>query len=304
MEDLKSIMVGLDLTEMDESVIRYMSMFTKHVKPESIYFVHVLKSNNLPPELAADNDQPIDESLEMAMEKAVEKYAGKDAFSGTKVHYEGLEGSPMDQLLRFSKSKKVKLLAFGRKFKLKGGGIVPQQVARKANASILFIPERKVEGIKHIFIPLDFSKHTELCANLGLEIAKKSGGKITFQHIYETPYGYHKTGKTREEMAQIMRGHAKKDFEEFIGKHDLGGVEVDAIYSLNDDRNMARLIIEDAEKVKADLVISGSKGRTNAAAMLMGSVAEGLVKWDNEIPLIIIKKPNETMGFLDALFKL
>ena len=48
----------------------------------------------------------------------------------------------------------------------------------------------------------------------------------------------------------------------------------------------------------------GSKGRTASASILLGSVAEKLVQANNEIPMLILKKKGENMGFFEALFKI
>jgi nucleotide-binding universal stress UspA family protein len=51
------------------------------------------------------------------------------------------------------------------------------------------------------------------------------------------------------------------------------------------------------------LVAVGARGRTAAAALLLGSVTEQLIR-STEIPLIAVKKKGTGMGLLDALYPL
>jgi nucleotide-binding universal stress UspA family protein len=64
------------------------------------------------------------------------------------------------------------------------------------------------------------------------------------------------------------------------------------------------MIFNAAKSSRADLLIMGSRGRSKASAMLMGSVADGLVRINREIPLLVVKNKNENLDFFDALLKL
>ena len=55
---------------------------------------------------------------------------------------------------------------------------------------------------------------------------------------------------------------------------------------------------------KGDLIVIGSKGRTRAASLLLGSVAVKLLDMNCYMPMIIVKNQQKNMGFLQALFRL
>ena len=74
--------------------------------------------------------------------------------------------------------------------------------------------------------------------------------------------------------------------------------------ALDDDPHPADKIYKTGKEMGVDMIILGSKGRTSAAAFLIGSVAEKLVMENSDIPLLLVKKGKENLGFLDALFKL
>jgi hypothetical protein len=73
---------------------------------------------------------------------------------------------------------------------------------------------------------------------------------------------------------------------------------------LNDGEDEGKLLLEEAIKMGADMILLGSRGRTQSAAILLGSVAEKLVMVNNVLPMLIFKKKGETVGFFEALFRI
>jgi len=122
-------------------------------------------------------------------------------------------------------------------------------------------------------------------------------------HIYGVPTGYYKTGKSHEEFSEIMKSHAKKDYDEFLASYSFPS-DIPCDYLLTDNGHYAELTYSYAENNAVDLIILGSRGRTAISSAMMGSVAEKLVYSDNDIPVLIIKEKGENLGFLDVLMKL
>ncbi len=149
---------------------------------------------------------------------------------------------------------------------------------------------------------MDFSDHSVMTMQFAERIAEEQNCEIVGLHIYSIPTGYYKTGKSHEEFAEIMETHAKNDYKKFIEKHDFKAFE--CIYKLKDNGNEGRFIIQQAKEIGADLILMGSRGRTPSAAVLLGSIAEKLVNINNLVPMLIFKKKEENMSFLDALLKL
>ena len=85
---------------------------------------------------------------------------------------------------------------------------------------------------------------------------------------------------------------------------ELGDTKFEHTFALDDDPHPADKIYKTASEKGADLIILGSKGRTSAAAFLIGSVAEKLVYESGDIPLFLVKKGKENLSLLEALFRL
>jgi len=304
MYKIERLLVALDLTEMDELLIKYSSHLAKFLESEKVYFIHVARDLELPEDLKKnypDLMAPSDESMTDSINKLIEK-SWESNYNCEKV-VEIKEGDPSEQILKWVNIKNVDMMVMGRKRKMKGGGIVPQKIAKVAQTSLMMVPEGFSFKLDKIVVSVDFSKHSKLAVEEALAITNDKNIKLSLVNVYRVPVGYNKTGKSYDEFATIMKGHAKVDFNEFIERNDFPE-EMECHYVLDDDDSPADKIFEFASEQNADMIVMGSKGRTGLASILLGSVAEKVITYDSEIPLMIVKEKGENMGFLKALLKM
>ncbi|MDO8966433.1 MAG: universal stress protein [Algoriphagus sp.] len=304
MKFFSKAMVGLDLTEMDDILIKKTAVFVKFLGINKCYFVHVAKNLEIPREILdnyPDLLAPTDESIEAIITNKLKEHNFPEDIE-TEVFVD--EGShPLDSFLRWAKIKDVDLIIMGRKESLPGHGVLADGVAKKAPCSVLLVQEKRpIKFPKKVLIATDFSSHNHLIYEFAEQITDKLGAELVPLHLYEVPHGYSKTGKTYEEFSEIMKENAKNDFKKFVSKHHHPELACEML--LNDGKNPGNLILEFATKIEADMILLGSRGRTTSAAILLGSTAEKLIHVNKYLPMLIFKKKGETMGFFDALFKL
>ncbi|MCC5938445.1 MAG: universal stress protein [Lunatimonas sp.] len=302
MKQFSKVMVGLDLTKMDETLLSNIKIWSPILGIEKIYFVHVAKDLSIPEELSKNYPDllaPVDETIIRGIKHELNEFS----FDPTEYEIMVKEGSPMETVLRWCKIKDVDLLVMGRKKQLEGSGSLAKNLAQKSPTSVLFIPEGF--GTDHpskLLVPLDFSDYSRITVDLALKLAAKVNATVACCHLYEVPAGYSKTGKSYEEFKGIMLQNVQKDFAKFTAKHDYTDLPCEFI--LKEKQSEARYIIDYGKSFGADMVIIGSRGRTHSAAMLLGSVAEKLIQLNTEVPTLILKKKGENMSFLEALLKL
>lgn len=303
MIELKRFMVGLDFSAVDNTVIKYASFLCELLNPEKVYFVHVEKSFDIPDELKEkfnELTQPVDEYVKGELEKKIkENFNQKWDYS-----LDILEGDPFHKLLHWQQVKEIDFAIFGEKKNKQGTGIIAHKLARKVTCPVAFIPDGSEPEISSILVPNNFSKHSKLAMQNAVSIAKKTKAKIISQNVYKVPTGYYTTGKSYEEFAKIMKEHAEEASKEFIEEFKKDYADITPTFTLSEDADPVNEIMKVAEKNNVDLIIIGSKGRSDSAAVLLWSVAENLVKNEKDIPLIIIKMKDENLSFIQALLRL
>jgi nucleotide-binding universal stress UspA family protein len=119
----KRLMVGLDLTAMDEVLIRTAAAWQELTGAEKIYFVHVGRDLYWPEgimQTLPSEGKPIDESLLAAMQAKVRAVFGEAPKA--EIACEVIEGSPLAQLTHWAKVKKIDLILVGKNTRSKVPG--------------------------------------------------------------------------------------------------------------------------------------------------------------------------------------
>lgn len=305
MEDLSKfdrMMVALDLTEMDEHILKYASMVVETFGITKVYFIHITSSFELPKEMQekyGDLMAPIDETLERGLHDAIEQHF--TAQSQCEIHVNAFTGKVTEEILKLSKIKLIDLTLLGRKSELHGSGLNAKKIAKSTPSSVIFVTENPPLQLKKVLVSIDYSEHSKMAFEIGIELQKKTKAKLYSNHVYRVPSGYHKTGKTYDEFAEIMLENTKKDCQKFFESMDVEHVDYENTYALDDDPHPADKIYKTGVEVGADIILLGSKGRSGLASILIGSVAEKLVTEGNKIPIFLVKKDKENFSFIEAL---
>ncbi|MFC1863575.1 universal stress protein [Thermodesulfobacteriota bacterium] len=300
----KRLLVGISLNEQDGTSIRYAAMISRLAKSEKIIFFHASSSPEIDedictiyPELQASCDG----STTQEIESLVKKYY--DGHPETKLDCEAVEGSPLVELLRRIKEEDIDLVVMRKRAGDKASGNLSTKLARRSPCSILFVPEGAKSWYTNILVPVDFSENSKDAMEVAVAFALANNIKeVHCLNIYNVPSGYYKTGKSFEQFAEIMKGHAEKKHREFIGNIDLKAVKAIPKFKLagKDYRGIWEVILEEGE---VQLLVMGARGRKAGAGVLLGSVTEHLIK-TTTVPLLAVKEKGTGMGLLDALLNL
>lgn len=297
-------MVGLDLTEMDDTVIQYTAFLCSLSSIEKVFFIHTERSLDIPDgffDEIGQQGRSTGESIEQAIADKVQGYFGN--LPQVEVEVRVLEGSPLKELLHISKSERIDLTVVGRKLRLKGSGVLSQKLIRNGRVSVLFVPENYEPRLKRVVVSIDFSEYSmmalERLLNSALVIREL---EVVCLHVYEVPTGYITLGISYEDFDKRMQGFAREKFDQLLARFpELASRATLNLVKQNNDDDIGELIVLEAKRAKGDMLVVGAKGKTAAALFVLGSVTEKLLRYNEDMPLIVFKKKKEETGFLDAL---
>lgn len=304
MYPIRRILVALDLSELDPLLIQFASFITQSTGSEKVFFVNILRNIHIPDEVLKEFPDLIKNAVSERRQQIIE-LVEKNFIrpQGLKLQYIVKEGQPVKKILQMVKDQDIDLVLAGKKTKLEGSGVLVQRLARRAGCNLLIVPEGSKPSLLKLLVPSDFSENSKLALETAIMICQKNPeeAQIVIQNVYTVPAGYHYTGKSFEEFSEIMKKHARSDYQKFIQTIDLKGVRVKDTYSRDKNDNKMTDINDKAVSLKVDGIVMGAKGRTAATALFLGSIAERAVQMNKKFPLLIVRPKGQNAGFIDFI---
>lgn len=208
----------------------------------------------------------------------------------------GRTGRAFDQICRFAREIEADLIVMathGRTgLKRLFLGSNAERVVQHSGSPVLVVRPGKREfvavgeplQIQTILVPTDFSASSRDALSYAMEFGRQFGARLVLFHSFSVPdadpHGPHHVRPTPEEM----RSAAEEQMREFVKGFDFGGVDFETQITLGP---AADEICAYAEKHKVDLIITSTHGRTGLMHVLIGSVAEHIVRYAHSPVLVM-----------------
>ena len=139
-------------------------------------------------------------------------------------------------------------------------------------------------SIKTILSPTDFSEYSTSAFRLACSLARDYGGRVVVLHVAEPPLAVAGDGvlmlppafdlePLRERLRQVRADESKVQIEHRLAEGDA-----------------AKEILREAAEGKCDLIVMATHGRTGLGRLLMGSVAEQVLR-KASCPVLTVKTP-------------
>lgn len=144
--------------------------------------------------------------------------------------------------------------------------------------------------IRTILCAVDFSDISEQALDFALGIATKLGAKLEVVHVCQLPAYLFSDGAVvppADFEKNYMTGLQKK-LDDLVTRYSDRGVEISGDLLEGVPYEM---ITRCAVKHKADLIVLGTHGRTGLAHMLLGSVAERVLR-SSSVPVLTYRAPH------------
>ena len=137
--------------------------------------------------------------------------------------------------------------------------------------------------MKKILIAIDNGPSSEKIATLGFQLSQQLNAEIALVSIADTTVLMTEGTVTPEELAGVIKNDFKKSQQLLIDKV----FKTNKIKSFIEQGSPYEEILKVAKDWNADLIVLGTHGRTGFAHLLMGSVAEKVLR-HSTLPLFII----------------
>ncbi|MEZ4393573.1 MAG: universal stress protein [Polyangiales bacterium] len=150
---------------------------------------------------------------------------------------------------------------------------------------------------KTILVPTDFSEGSRQALRIASELAQAHSAKLHILHVTELPPGLDTgtmiapaPGGIPVTIVDFAREQAlawmNQDREHFVTQ----GLDADISIEVG---SVVDTVLDTAERVRADLIVVGTHGRTGFAHFVLGSVAERIVR-RSPVPVLTVRQQSDS----------
>jgi nucleotide-binding universal stress UspA family protein len=131
--------------------------------------------------------------------------------------------------------------------------------------------------INRILCPIDFSEYSDHALEYAVRMGARLRASVHVLHVVPPP--------TTSALSETSRRLALKNLSEAVDRRRQPNVTIEQ--ELIESAAPAARIIQRAEALGAELIVTGSHGRTGVSRVLLGSVVESLLH-QSRIPVLVI----------------
>jgi len=143
-------------------------------------------------------------------------------------------------------------------------------------------------NIIKILLPTDFSESSKAALGYASTLAAETGAKLIIAHVFnDTPVylaGYAGMATVPDYSEEVERAN-RKLLEQV--QPTKSNIQVEHRFL---DGSPEKEIVGLADREQVDLIVMGTHGRTGLSRLLMGSIAEGVLR-NAKCPVLTVKQP-------------
>jgi nucleotide-binding universal stress UspA family protein len=197
------------------------------------------------------------------------------------VEYEVRRGKPFVELIIASRAWLADLIVVGGASRTEEPflGSTSERILRKALVPVMVAKRLLSSEAKTFLVPTDFSSCARKAAEEALMLAKSFSGRVVFFHVLDLCPSYtiayaHELGVSVP-IPPPSPEEIEPEWEAFLSDLPLEKVDWE---KCTEEGQAATAIVRQAEQGQADVIVIGTHGRSGLPHMLLGSVAEKVVR--------------------------
>lgn len=300
MNSLKHWFVCLDLSKMDEVLIKYIDFLAEQLNPSTISFLHIIESNSISQEMIdlfpeLESQQDFEDIIRDDLKDKI-----NDVFDSSDIDTRLIikQGRPTDEIIDIIQSMDPDLLVMGKKSGYQGEGILAQKIVKYVPSSILFVPETSRYSLERILVPIDYSKQSAAAVQSAQDISSDTGSEIYAQHIFRYPTHFFPYMPSDKEHEKIEK-HLQEKQQKYIAEYEISS-EINFIKTMLKKGKMADEVYNEVVRNQIDMIMLATKGDKKLSSLLREDFSDKLINYSFGIPLFIKKNKEKHQKYLDA----
>ncbi|MDX5436149.1 MAG: universal stress protein [Pontibacter sp.] len=281
---IDSMMVCLDLSDIDETLVRFTRSVCERLPVKKVYFVHNIKTTELSDDFREYfGDVNISDEIEGNIADIVAEH-----FANCTDHEILVSEEPNTEVILADlvKRYKVKLTLLGKRMSDKSTGALGTKLLRILPCSVLVFPETASFNIANILTPIDFSDTSVYALHLSKSLADQLGLNLDILHVYKLPTQFFpliSEEKAIRKAEEVVKGK----FADLQKRHnEIAGIPYTLVRAAG--KTVAERIAMQLQKGKYDLLVVGLKGHNPIPSLSLGSVPTELYNMDLDIPVWLV----------------
>jgi nucleotide-binding universal stress UspA family protein len=143
-------------------------------------------------------------------------------------------------------------------------------------------------AFKHVLVPVDFGDSSQRVLDAAIELAGRFDAALTLVHVYEVPaYVYGGMTYATADMFAPVEEAARKQLELTLKEVQQRAAGAKAVLRRG---TASDGILACVQELRADLIVMGTHGRRGVSHLMLGSVAEKIVRL-SPVPVLTLRLP-------------
>lgn len=296
--EISRILLPIDFTDASREALRYAHTLTADGTSE-LHLLHVVPDARREPWAGDCPGLDLDDLTEEWVRDGVIRMRGiaRDLRVAAPVQATVRLGTAPEQIVAYAAEHHVDLIVIGAHRERKAEdwlrGSIAERIVRRATCPVLTVPggrpsvppadegedwsSREPEPvIRTILIPFDFSPDSDAALRRGLDVARRYGARAHVLYVCDPPWARNLTylapsAQTTEEL----RHRAGTKLALRVASHHDGMLDVNTAVRVGDPYSE---IMRHAAEIHADLIVMGTHSRHLLGRLLLGSVAQKVLR--------------------------
>lgn len=309
MRKINKVLVPVDFSDASKAALDYAAALARKLGA-AVHLLHVWElPEPMPPgEFESAAEVTLTSALQDTASKGLDAFVASAKARGLTVDHAWSErGVAWRSIVQTAEKTPYDLIVMsthGRKgFARALLGSVTERVVRSANCPVLSLSPNAaaLSRMQRILVPVDYSPGSAQALKQAAELAMTLGARLDVVHVWDRPNFVPsetlvESGEGgRRSLGELIRENAELEMVEFLQANrpaSAGDVPSHRLLS----GEPASTLLAELERGEHDLVVVGTHGRTGLKHLLLGSLAEKLVRYSN-VPVLTVRGANAERDF-------